>query len=46
LIQSASNSIGRADGINRPVRDSLGLLKWRHPANQFGYRVMIRREPL
>ncbi len=34
-----------ADGVNSPVRDSLGLLKWRRPANQFGYRAMIRREP-
>jgi 2-polyprenyl-6-methoxyphenol hydroxylase-like FAD-dependent oxidoreductase len=34
-----------ADGIGSPVRDSLGLLKWRRPANQFGYRAMIRREP-
>ncbi len=33
-----------ADGVNSPVRDSLGLLKWRQPANQFGYRAMIRRE--
>ena len=33
-----------ADGVNSPVRDSLGLLKWRRPANQFGYRAMIRRE--
>jgi 2-polyprenyl-6-methoxyphenol hydroxylase-like FAD-dependent oxidoreductase len=34
-----------ADGINSPVRDSLGLLKWRRPAGQFGYRVLIPREP-
>ena len=34
-----------ADGVNSPVRDSLGLLRWRRPANQFGYRAMIRREP-
>jgi len=34
-----------ADGISSPVRDSLGLLEWRRPANQFGYRAMIRREP-
>ena len=34
-----------ADGVNSPVRDSLGLLKWRRPANQFGYRATIRREP-
>jgi 2-polyprenyl-6-methoxyphenol hydroxylase-like FAD-dependent oxidoreductase len=34
-----------ADGVNSPVRDSLGLLKWRRPANQFGYRAMIRRKP-
>ena len=34
-----------ADGVNSPVRDSLGLLKWRRPANQFGYQAMIRRKP-
>jgi 2-polyprenyl-6-methoxyphenol hydroxylase-like FAD-dependent oxidoreductase len=34
-----------ADGISSPVRESLGLLQWRRPANQFGYRAMIRREP-
>jgi len=32
-----------ADGINSPIRDRLGLLKWRHPVGQFGYRVMIPR---
>ena len=34
-----------ADGINSPVRDSLGLLQWRRPARQFGWRAMIDREP-
>ena len=34
-----------ADGINSRIRDSLGLLKWRKPAGQFGYRVMIPRRP-
>jgi 2-polyprenyl-6-methoxyphenol hydroxylase-like FAD-dependent oxidoreductase len=34
-----------ADGVNSLVRDSLGMLKWRRPTNQFGYRAMIRREP-
>jgi 2-polyprenyl-6-methoxyphenol hydroxylase-like FAD-dependent oxidoreductase len=34
-----------ADGINSPIRDSLGLLRWRRSVNQFGYRAMIRREP-
>ena len=34
-----------ADGINSQVRDSLGLLAWRRPARQFGYRIMIPREP-
>lgn len=34
-----------ADGINSSTRDSLGLLKWRRPANQFGYRAAIRRSP-
>jgi 2-polyprenyl-6-methoxyphenol hydroxylase-like FAD-dependent oxidoreductase len=34
-----------ADGINSRVRDSLGLLAWRKPARQFGYRIMIPRRP-
>mgnify|MGYP006267797613 FL=1 len=34
-----------ADGINSKVRDSLGLLKRRRLANQFGYRAMIPRRP-
>jgi 2-polyprenyl-6-methoxyphenol hydroxylase-like FAD-dependent oxidoreductase len=32
-----------ADGINSRIRDSLGLLKWRKAARQFGYRAMIPR---
>jgi 2-polyprenyl-6-methoxyphenol hydroxylase-like FAD-dependent oxidoreductase len=34
-----------ADGVNSRVRDSLNLLRWRKPAGQYGYRIMIRREP-
>ena len=34
-----------ADGINSRIRDSMGLLAWRRPARQFGYRVMIPRQP-
>lgn len=34
-----------ADGINSSIRDSLGLLRWRRPVNQFGYRAIIRRQP-
>ena len=34
-----------ADGINSRVRDSLGLLAWRKPAHQFGYRIMVPRLP-
>jgi 2-polyprenyl-6-methoxyphenol hydroxylase-like FAD-dependent oxidoreductase len=34
-----------ADGVNSKIRDSLGLLRWRRPANQFGYRIMIERRP-
>jgi 2-polyprenyl-6-methoxyphenol hydroxylase-like FAD-dependent oxidoreductase len=34
-----------ADGINSRVRDSLGMLQWRKPAGQYGYRIMIHREP-
>ncbi len=41
---SADLVIG-ADGVNSAVRDSLGLLRWRRSAGQFGYRAIIRREP-
>jgi len=34
-----------ADGINSPIRDGLGLLRWRRDAGQFAYRAMICREP-
>jgi 2-polyprenyl-6-methoxyphenol hydroxylase-like FAD-dependent oxidoreductase len=34
-----------ADGINSRVRDSLNMLQWRKPAGQYGYRIMIQREP-
>jgi 2-polyprenyl-6-methoxyphenol hydroxylase-like FAD-dependent oxidoreductase len=34
-----------ADGVNSRVRDALGLLRWRRPANQHGYRIMIERRP-
>jgi 2-polyprenyl-6-methoxyphenol hydroxylase-like FAD-dependent oxidoreductase len=34
-----------ADGLNSSIRDSLGLLKWRKPAGQHGFRCMIRRTP-
>jgi 2-polyprenyl-6-methoxyphenol hydroxylase-like FAD-dependent oxidoreductase len=34
-----------ADGINSAVRDSLGLLRWRRAAGQFGYRAIIHRPP-
>jgi 2-polyprenyl-6-methoxyphenol hydroxylase-like FAD-dependent oxidoreductase len=34
-----------ADGINSRVRDSLDMLEWRKPAGQYGYRIMIRRDP-
>lgn len=40
----AADLVVGADGINSPVRDSLDLLRWRHPVGQFGYRAMIRRE--
>ncbi|MFL5269212.1 MAG: FAD-dependent oxidoreductase [Stellaceae bacterium] len=33
-----------ADGANSSIRDSLGLLRWRRPANQYGYRTVIPRE--
>ena len=34
-----------ADGINSRVRDSLGLLRSRKPVGQYGYRIMIHRDP-
>lgn len=40
----AADLVIGADGINSRVRDSLGLLRWRRPANQHGYRIMIGRE--
>ncbi len=33
-----------ADGINSAIRDGLGLLRWRQPVGQFGYRAVIERE--
>jgi len=41
----AADLVVAADGINSPIRDGLGLLRWRRAAGQFGYRAMIRREP-
>jgi 2-polyprenyl-6-methoxyphenol hydroxylase-like FAD-dependent oxidoreductase len=43
--KARADLIVAADGINSPIRDGLGLLRWRHDAGQFGYRAMIRREP-
>ena len=34
-----------ADGVNSPIRDGLGLLEWRRPDRQYGYRIMIPRRP-
>lgn len=34
-----------ADGIHSPIRDGLGLLRTRRAVGQFGYRVMIPRDP-
>jgi 2-polyprenyl-6-methoxyphenol hydroxylase-like FAD-dependent oxidoreductase len=34
-----------ADGINSRIRDGLGLLLWRRPARQHGFRSMIKRRP-
>jgi 2-polyprenyl-6-methoxyphenol hydroxylase-like FAD-dependent oxidoreductase len=42
---AAADLVVGADGINSRIRDSLGLLTWRRPARQFGYRVMIPRKP-
>jgi 2-polyprenyl-6-methoxyphenol hydroxylase-like FAD-dependent oxidoreductase len=42
---AAADLVVAADGINSRIRDSLGLLAWRRPARQFGYRVMIPRQP-
>jgi 2-polyprenyl-6-methoxyphenol hydroxylase-like FAD-dependent oxidoreductase len=43
--RTRADLIVAADGINSPIRNGLGLLRWRHAADQFGYRAMIRREP-
>ncbi|HTQ32675.1 MAG TPA: NAD(P)/FAD-dependent oxidoreductase [Stellaceae bacterium] len=43
--QARADLVIAADGINSPVRDSLGLLRWRREVGQFAYRAMIRREP-
>ena len=34
-----------ADSANSTIRDSLGLLRWRRPANQLGYCAVVPREP-
>ena len=43
--RTRADLIVAADGINSPIRDGLGLLRWRRSAGQFGYRAMIPREP-
>ena len=43
--RARADLIVAADGVNSPVRDSLGLLRRRHEIGQFAYRTMIRREP-
>lgn len=43
--RTRADLIVAADGINSPVRDSLGLLRSRREIGQFAYRAMIRREP-
>ncbi|HEU0218033.1 MAG TPA: NAD(P)/FAD-dependent oxidoreductase [Stellaceae bacterium] len=43
--KACADLVVAADGINSPVRDSLGLLRWRREIGQFAYRTMIRREP-
>lgn len=42
---TAADLVIAADGINSPIREGLGLLRWRRAVGQFGYRVMIRRRP-
>jgi 2-polyprenyl-6-methoxyphenol hydroxylase-like FAD-dependent oxidoreductase len=42
---SRADIVVAADGIHSPIRDGLGLLRSRRLVGQFGYRVMIRREP-
>jgi 2-polyprenyl-6-methoxyphenol hydroxylase-like FAD-dependent oxidoreductase len=34
-----------AEGADSPIRDKLGLLKWRRRTNQFGYTAVIPAEP-
>ncbi len=43
--EARADLIVAADGINSPIRDGLGLLRWRREVGQFGYRAMIRRAP-
>jgi 2-polyprenyl-6-methoxyphenol hydroxylase-like FAD-dependent oxidoreductase len=43
--QTRAELVVAADGINSPIRDGLGLLRWRREVNQFGYRALIRRDP-
>ncbi len=43
--EAAADLVVAADGINSPIRDGLGLLRWRRAVGQFGYRVVIRRRP-
>ena len=42
---AAADLVVGADGIRFSHSNSLGLLTWRRPARQFGYRVMIPRKP-
>ncbi|HML11296.1 MAG TPA: NAD(P)/FAD-dependent oxidoreductase, partial [Stellaceae bacterium] len=42
--EARADLIVAADGVNSPIRDGLGLLRWRREVGQFGYRAMIRRE--
>jgi 2-polyprenyl-6-methoxyphenol hydroxylase-like FAD-dependent oxidoreductase len=42
---AAADLVVAADGINSPIRDGLGLLRWRRAVGQFGYRAMIPRRP-
>ena len=43
-VERADLVVG-ADGVNSRVRDSLGLLRSRKPVGQYGYRIMIDRQP-
>ena len=45
VLSEPADLVVAADGVNSPVRDSLGLLASRQRINQFAIRVLIERRP-